>query len=191
MSLSDKTPSDYEKQIPSLHKDAFNQADVDSAHDTDDFAVLDTERDIATHIVSVHDDPTLNPWTIRAFVIGLGLSAFGGVLGKSKFAFIVCRWDVWTAEIYYFKPVWACLLSFACQLILTNCHQQTVSVSTLFLAIISYILGITLETVIPRTGFLRILNPVSFQGIGFKKTKCRYLFTFVLSTRSTRKKMHL
>ena len=90
MSLSDdKTPSDYEKQI-SLHsgdKEAFN-TEVDSAHDSDsEFAVLSSERDIATHIVSVHDDPTLNPWTIRAFVIGLGLSAFGGVLGKSKFFF--------------------------------------------------------------------------------------------------------
>ena len=98
MSLTDvKTSSDYEKQIPSLHsdeKDAFKQAEVDSAHDSDsDFAVLSTERDIATHIVSVHDDPTLNPWTIRAFVIGLGLSAFGGVLGKSNFAFL--RLIVW------------------------------------------------------------------------------------------------
>ena len=99
MSLSDvKTPSDHnlKKQI-SLHsddKDAFKQAEVDSAHDSDsDFAVLSTERDIATHIVSVHDDPTLNPWTIRAFVIGLGLSAFGGVLGKSetKFRLVVRR----------------------------------------------------------------------------------------------------
>ena len=86
MSLSDvKTPVDYEKQN-SLHsddKDAFKQPEVDFAHESDsDFAVLTTERDIATHIVSVHDDPTLNPWTIRAFVIGLGLSAFGGVLGK-------------------------------------------------------------------------------------------------------------
>jgi hypothetical protein len=96
MSLSDvKTPADYEKQISlpvhSDDKDAFKQAGVDSTHDRDsDFAVLTTERDIATHIVSIHDDPTLNPWTIRAFVIGLGLSAFGGVLGKSmtKFAFL-------------------------------------------------------------------------------------------------------
>lgn len=89
MSLSDvKTPSDYEKQTPSLHSDD-KQAAVDIAHDIDsDFAVLNTERDIATHIVSVHDEPTLNPWTIRAFLIGLGLSAFGGVLGKSKFAFL-------------------------------------------------------------------------------------------------------
>ena len=86
MSLSDvKTPVDYEKQN-SLHsddKDAFKQPEVDFTPESDsDFAVLTTERDIATHIVSVHDDPTLNPWTIRAFVIGLGLSAFGGVLGK-------------------------------------------------------------------------------------------------------------
>ena len=98
MSLSDlKTPSDYEKQVPSLHsddKEAFKQVEVDSAHDTDsEFGVLSSERDIATHIVSVHDDPTLNPWTIRAFVIGLGLSAFGGVLGKLKYTFL--RLIVW------------------------------------------------------------------------------------------------
>jgi hypothetical protein len=97
MSLSDVKTPDHEKQNPSLHsddKDLFKQAGVDSVHDSDsDIAVLSTERDIATHIVSIHDDPTLNPWTIRAFVIGLGLSAFGGVLGRSKFAFL--RLIVW------------------------------------------------------------------------------------------------
>ena len=77
MSLSSSDPEnpEYEKKTPPLHSD-----------DSDDCIVLSSERDIATHIVSVHDDPTLNPWTIRAFVIGLGLSAFGSVLGKSKFA---------------------------------------------------------------------------------------------------------
>jgi len=89
--------------------------------------VLHDERDIATHVVTVADDPSLNPWTIRAFIIGIGLSAFGGVL----------------AEIYYFKP-------------------QTVLVSTMFLAIISYILGVGMETMIPRKGFLRYLNPHPF-----------------------------
>jgi OPT family small oligopeptide transporter len=77
--------------------------------------------------VSIHDDPSLNPWTIRAFVIGIGLSAFGGVL----------------AEIYYFKP-------------------QTVLVSVMFLAIISYVLGIAMETVIPSRGIFRYLNPHPF-----------------------------
>jgi hypothetical protein len=95
MSLPDVKTPDHEKQTPSFHtddKDPFKQ--VDSVHDSDsDIAVLSTERDIATHIVSIHDDPTLNPWTIRAFVIGLGLSAFGGVLGRSKFAFL--RLIVW------------------------------------------------------------------------------------------------
>lgn len=43
--------------------------------------VLHSEREIATHVISVDDDPSLNPWTFRAFFLGLGLSAFGGSLG--------------------------------------------------------------------------------------------------------------
>ncbi|KAG2138132.1 OPT oligopeptide transporter protein-domain-containing protein [Suillus cothurnatus] len=89
--------------------------------------VLSDERDIATNVISVDDDASLNPWTIRAFFIGLGLSAFGGVL----------------AEIYYFKP-------------------QTVTVSLMFLAVVSYILGVSMETFIPRRGLLRYLNPGPF-----------------------------
>jgi OPT family small oligopeptide transporter len=130
MSLSDKSlPADYEKQdSPVDAKGTFKDVDVDSANDSDsNFGVLENERDLVTHIISVHDDPTLNPWTVRAFVIGLGLSAFGGVL----------------AEIYYFKP-------------------QTVLVSTLFLAVISYVLGVAMDTVIPRHGFFRYLNPHPF-----------------------------
>ena len=77
---------DYEKQLSK--NDTLEQGEIKPAHDSDiNFAVLDSERDIATNIISVHDDPNLNPWTLRAFVIGFGLSAFGGVLGKS-FAFI-------------------------------------------------------------------------------------------------------
>ncbi|KAF8959502.1 OPT oligopeptide transporter protein-domain-containing protein [Flammula alnicola] len=126
--LDSKHPSDYEKQ-PSNVDEKKDLKDVESvSHDDDEnFGVLETERDVATQIISVHDDPSLNPWTVRAFVIGIGLSAFGGVL----------------AEIYYFKP-------------------QTVLVSTMFLAIISYILGIAMETFIPRRGILRYLNPHPF-----------------------------
>lgn len=47
------------------------------------------------------------------------------------------------AEIYYFKP-------------------QTVLVSTTFLAIISYIAGLAMETFIPRWGYFRYLNPFPF-----------------------------
>jgi OPT oligopeptide transporter protein len=48
------------------------------------------------------------------------------------------------ATIYYFKP-------------------QTVYVSVIFLAVISYVLGQAMATVLPRTGFLgRLLNPCPF-----------------------------
>ena len=80
-------PADPEKQLSPLDsKDASNSAQIESAkHDSEStFGVLDTELDIATHIVSVRDDPTLNPWTLRAFIVGLGLSAFGSVLGRSR-----------------------------------------------------------------------------------------------------------
>ena len=77
--------TDYEIQLSTLDaKQAFNLDEFESAHNSDsDFGVLDSERDIATNIIAIHDDPNLNPWTLRAFVIGFGLSAFGGVLGKS------------------------------------------------------------------------------------------------------------
>lgn len=69
-----------EKTLDSKH------SDVESAEfketESQEFKVLENERDIATRVISVADDPSLNPWTIRAFVIGIGLSAFGGVLGK-------------------------------------------------------------------------------------------------------------
>lgn len=65
-------------------EDTFKRPDIELAHGSDsEFGILNSEQDIVTHIISVHDDPTLNPWTLRAFVVGLGLSAFGGVLGKS------------------------------------------------------------------------------------------------------------
>ncbi|VDC00489.1 unnamed protein product [Peniophora sp. CBMAI 1063] len=95
--------------------------------DSGSTAVLQDERDIATHVISIEDDPSLSPWTFRSLVLGIGLSAFGGVL----------------AEIYYFKP-------------------QTVLVSTMFLAIIAYVLGIFMEFVIPSRGVFRYLNPGPF-----------------------------
>jgi OPT family small oligopeptide transporter len=126
MSVSEDPAIDYEKQLAYDEKKDLKDVDVVSEDDSN-FGVLENERDIATHVVSIHDDPSLNPWTIRAFVIGIGLSAFGGVL----------------AEIYYFKP-------------------QTVLVSVMFLAIISYVLGIAMETVIPSRGIFRYLNPHPF-----------------------------
>ncbi|KAG1725474.1 OPT oligopeptide transporter protein-domain-containing protein [Suillus paluster] len=120
------------KRTPSAtdEKSYFVKGDVESSTqeaETDENVVLQNEREIATHVISVDDDPSLNPWTLRAFFIGLGLSAFGGSL----------------AQIYYFKP-------------------QTILVSSMFLAILSYIIGFAMETFIPRRGLFRYLNPGPF-----------------------------
>ncbi|KAN0125414.1 oligopeptide transporter, partial [Lactarius tabidus] len=122
--LEAERPVTNEKQadIGTSEKVAHSKTDVEATTETD-AAVLQNERDIVTHVISVHDDPSLNPWTFRSFFIGLGLSAF--------------------AEIYYFKP-------------------QTIIVSTMFLAIISYVLGITMEAFIPSWGWFRYLNPGPF-----------------------------
>ncbi|EGN99901.1 hypothetical protein SERLA73DRAFT_106779 [Serpula lacrymans var. lacrymans S7.3] len=122
------TPS--EKALStSDEKSFYAKGDVESATQEVDSVdvVLQDERDIATNVISVEDDPSLNPWTFRSFFIGIGLSAFGGVL----------------AEIYYFKP-------------------QTVLVSLMFIAIIAYVIGIFMETFIPRRGWFRYLNPGPF-----------------------------
>jgi OPT family small oligopeptide transporter len=119
---SEKVPDTSDKSFDGKSDIETSIVDADSEQ-----GVLSDERDIATRIISVDDDPSLNPWTFRAFFIGLGLSTFGGVL----------------AEIYYFKP-------------------QTVLVSLMFLAVVSYVLGIFMETFIPRRGFLRYLNPGPF-----------------------------
>ncbi|KAI4736201.1 OPT superfamily oligopeptide transporter [Aureobasidium sp. EXF-12298] len=50
--------------------------------------VVETAEDIVLQVLSVEDDPTLNPWTFRMFFLGLGLSIFASVL----------------QEIFYFKP---------------------------------------------------------------------------------------
>ncbi|KAI0030545.1 OPT oligopeptide transporter protein-domain-containing protein [Vararia minispora EC-137] len=129
-------------EVPDLHDEKFHKSrsvvadekdmdfsgkgDVETASEGST-AVLESERDIATHVISIDDDPSLSPWTFRAFFLGIGLSAFGGVL----------------AEIYYFKP-------------------QTVLVSTMFLAIIAYVLGTFMELVIPSRGIFRYLNPGPF-----------------------------
>ncbi|KAF8557285.1 OPT superfamily oligopeptide transporter [Imleria badia] len=133
---SDIYPDGYPTTInrvsnTSDEKSYYAKADVEARSNppTDDASgvVLHSEREIATHVISVDDDPSLNPWTFRAFFLGLGLSAFGGSL----------------AEIYYFKP-------------------QTVGVSLMFLAIVSYVLGFAMETFIPRHGLFRYLNPHPF-----------------------------
>lgn len=51
-------------------------------------APAETAEDLVTEVIHASDDPSLNPWTFRMWFLGIGLSAFGGVL----------------STIYYFKP---------------------------------------------------------------------------------------
>ncbi|KAF3912918.1 hypothetical protein AA313_de0208742 [Arthrobotrys entomopaga] len=50
--------------------------------------VIETNLQLITKALDTTDDPTESPFTFRAFIIGLGISAFGAVI----------------AEIFYFKP---------------------------------------------------------------------------------------
>lgn len=69
------------EQKPGVDIESIPEDEFDDSHDL----VLDDARDITTHVISVEDDPSLNPWTFRAFFLGIGLSAFGGVLGRCLF----------------------------------------------------------------------------------------------------------
>lgn len=50
-----------EKELSRLDG-VFKQSEIEFGHASDsNFGVLDSERDFATHIISVHDDSSLNP----------------------------------------------------------------------------------------------------------------------------------
>jgi hypothetical protein len=78
-------PLSSEKRVDSDTSDMnplYSKVDVESTTGTDTTGILQNERDIVTHVISVEDDPSLNPWTFRSFFIGTGLSVFGGILGE-------------------------------------------------------------------------------------------------------------
>ncbi|RDB18213.1 Oligopeptide transporter 9 [Hypsizygus marmoreus] len=49
---------------------------------------IETDIDVATRLISLEDDPTLQAFTFRMWFLGIGLSCFGAVLG----------------QIFYFRP---------------------------------------------------------------------------------------
>ncbi|KAI4843790.1 OPT superfamily oligopeptide transporter, partial [Aureobasidium sp. EXF-8845] len=78
------------KELP-----AYHDSDEYSLHEgiTSDYVarehkIVETAEDIVNQVLTVEDDPTLNPWTFRMFFLGFGLSIFASVL----------------QEIFYFKP---------------------------------------------------------------------------------------
>lgn len=139
----------HEKAGDESPKKISHLSDVESVEpDLMDLSVdMDT---IALRALHVDDDTTLNPWTFRMFFLG-GFSAldqsvdFHGLtlpftgLGLSAFGSAL-------ATIFLFKP-------------------QSVSVSIIFLTVISYAAGLGMELVIPKGGFIgKWLNPHPFNS---------------------------
>ncbi|KAJ9474234.1 putative Oligopeptide transporter 1 (putative) [Pseudozyma hubeiensis] len=70
-----------------LKSDGAN-AELAGIPEPDEGKVVHNAADIVTQVLSLEDDPSLNPWTFRMWFLGLGLAIFGSVL----------------QEIFYFKP---------------------------------------------------------------------------------------
>lgn len=80
MSISEKetkpeSPSSKADIYPAGEKRGLPQDDK-NVHDIEIMSSdkvkqpLETAEDIVTHVIQVDDDPTMNPWTIRMFVVG-------------------------------------------------------------------------------------------------------------------------
>ncbi|KAF4614385.1 hypothetical protein G7Y89_g15352 [Cudoniella acicularis] len=92
-SLGHTSSRDIEKEanIPSPELTYVVESPIFDASKEDHFgeeAVISDAKDVLTHVIHVDDDPSLSPWTFRAFFLGIGLAVFASVL----------------QEIYYFKP---------------------------------------------------------------------------------------
>jgi hypothetical protein len=98
--INEKSLSNGEKDYKLRGVDTSNSWDsVEKVNVATDAALFDEEgrewnapaetaQDLVTEVIHAVDDPSLNPWTFRMWFLGIGLSAFGGVL----------------STIYYFKP---------------------------------------------------------------------------------------
>jgi len=150
--MGHSSSNDVEKEAPSPEVTSLNnESPVFDASKEDHFGeadVISDAKDIVTHVIHVDDDPTLSPWTFRAFFLGKYcaprclLETFTDVrdegIGLAIFASVI-------QEIYYFKP-------------------QAIYVSLVFITVIGYALG-ELLALLPRTNaVLRFINPFPFNS---------------------------
>ncbi|KAF7307899.1 hypothetical protein MKEN_01150600 [Mycena kentingensis (nom. inval.)] len=93
------SPASDEKFDEKNEKSSIGVAEPEVAEVYDDVRAIDlddngkerpivTDVDVATRLISLEDDPTLQAFTFRMWLLGLGLSCFGAVLG----------------QIFYFRP---------------------------------------------------------------------------------------
>jgi hypothetical protein len=83
VSLTNDDPLPKERQLEKKNSDPERESAIDSDGVDVDAKDLSDAQNLATRVISVEDDPSLNPWTFRTLFIGIGLSTFGGVLGMS------------------------------------------------------------------------------------------------------------
>jgi OPT family oligopeptide transporter len=103
---------------------------------------------IALKALHVDDDFSLNPWTFRMFFLGTDWCRRSGgrVLLIVLLGFGLSGFGSALATIFLFKP-------------------QSVSVSVIFLTVISYVIGNAMSLTLPRSGFIgRWFNPHSFNS---------------------------
>ena len=65
--------NDFDKKTPSPEITYMGEEPYFHATKEDHFgeaAVLTDAKDVLTHVLHVDDDPTLSPWTFRAFFLG-------------------------------------------------------------------------------------------------------------------------
>ncbi|KAF7312457.1 OPT oligopeptide transporter [Mycena indigotica] len=125
--------------------DLEKEEQVDSVDGDEDIGVIDKAEDVATQILSTHDDPELPSITFRSIFLGVGLSAFSAVSKSCHNLFSSSGKSIHRrlATIYTFKP-------------------QNATVSQLFCLIIAYVMGTAMHNVLPSHGYWRYLNPGPF-----------------------------
>ncbi|THH21358.1 hypothetical protein EW146_g177 [Bondarzewia mesenterica] len=97
---ADSADSSFEKKLDS---DVYVDEEKVDPQDKDDILVkvIEKAEDVAVEIISTEDDPSLPVFTFRSVFLGIGLSAFGAVLGT----------------IYTFKPQNATVSQLFCLII--------------------------------------------------------------------------
>lgn len=79
-SIEEKSDEKYNEKQSSDGTEEF-EADEKYLDDDGHEKVLETAEDFSTRLISLEDDPNLPIHTFRTWFIGLGLAAFGAVLG--------------------------------------------------------------------------------------------------------------
>lgn len=116
------------QDINSLEKLDANSPKISNDEDKVYSKPLSDPRQIVAEVLSLDDDPTLNPYTFRMWLLGIGLSVFASSI----------------TTINTFRPQW-------------------VAIHTVFVAVLSYVIGKLMHRFLPSKGLLgRLLNPGPF-----------------------------